>query len=130
MMSNSTFRLIAALIAWGSLYPLTLTAIFLFDSSAKQELLWQLQFESHYLLARQLLFDILSALTFTSLWFVALIFYQLLSNRSHLKTASWVFVSYPFALAATLQIFSIPDIFWQTAIIGGLLNFLFAGKKK
>ena len=32
--------------------------------------------------------------------------------------------------AATLQIFPIPDIFWQTAIIGGLLNFLFVGKKK
>lgn len=127
MMSNSVFRLIAALIAWGSLYPLTLTAIFLLDTSAKQELLWQFQFESHYLLARQLIFDSLSALIFTSLWLVSLIFYRLAPNK---KISTWVFVLYPFILAATLQIFPIPDIFWQTAIIGGLLNFLFVGKKK
>ena len=127
MMSSRVFRLITALIAWGSIYPLALMAIFLLDPSARQELLWQFQFESHYLLARQLISDSLSVLIFTSLWLVSLIFYRLATNK---KISTWVFILYPFVLAAILQIFLTPDIFWQMAIIGGLLNLLFVGKKK
>lgn len=130
MMSSSTFRLFAALTAWGSIFPLTLLAIFLLDTSARQELLWQFEFESHYLLARQLIFDGLSTLTFTSPWLAALILYRLLPNKKNQKGAAWIFIMYPFVIAATLQFFPTPDIFWQMAITGGLLNLLFVGSKK
>jgi len=129
-MTRSVFRFFTILIAWGSIYPLTLIAIFLFDSNSRQELLWQIKFESHYLLIRQLIFDYLHALPITFIWLAAIIAYKLICNTGHAKLATWLLLSYPILLAAILFMLSTPDIFWQMAITGWLLNWLFVGGRK
>lgn len=129
-MTKSIFRFFALLITWGSIYPLTLAAIFLLDSSARQELLWQIQFESHYLLIRQLVFDSLHALAFACIWIVAIIAYKFIYNAGRPKLAKWLLFIYPILLALTLFMLSTSDIFWQMAITGWLLNWLFIGDKK
>ena len=129
-MTKSIFRFFAILIAWGSIYPLTLAAIFLLDSNARQELFWQIQFESHYLLVRQFIFDYLHALSITSIWLVATVAYKSICNAGRPKLAKWLFLTYPIVLALILLMLSASDIFWQMAITGWLLNWLFIGGKK
>ena len=129
-MTKSIFRFFALLITWGSIYPLTLAAIFLLDSNARQELLWQIQFESHYLLVRQFVFDYLHALSITSIWLVAIVAYKFIYNAGHPKLAKWLPLTYPIVLVLILFMASASDIFWQMAITGWLLNWLFIGDKK
>ena len=129
-MTRPSLRFFAILIAWGSIYPLTLIVIFLLDLSTRQEFLWRIQFESHYLLIRQLIFDYLHALSTTFIWLAAIIAYKFACKTDHQKLAKWLLLSYPIVLALILFMLSTPDIFWQMAITGWLLNWLFIGDKK
>lgn len=124
-----SFLLLITIVTWASIYPAAL-ALGLVLSDQKNSLLWEIQFESHYLLAVSFIRDTLDALPTTSIWVVGIVLCKLMQMLGFTKLANASLIFYPAALLLTVFIADLPDLFWQMTLVGWVLNLFFLGKAK
>lgn len=123
-------RYLLFIFAWLSIYPLALVLGFLLNPGTSQELFWQFQFESHYLLALHFVTDFSQAVLLSSIWLVGVFIFQILRKTSFKKLAvGWLLV-YPFILIAVILISHLPDLLWQMSAIAWVLNLFILSNRK
>jgi hypothetical protein len=129
-MINILIHYLLLIFAWLSIYPLALVLGFLFDSDASQELFWQFQFESHYLLALHFIRDFSQAALLSSIWLLVVFIFQILRKTSFKKFANGLLLVYPFILIAVILINDLPDLLWQMSAIAWVLNLFILSNRK
>jgi hypothetical protein len=124
------FKYILIIALWVAIYPVTLLCHILFDKLLIEELVWQIQFESHYLLITRFVSDWLDAIYISSIWLVVIIICQAVRKTRRDSVVKWFLFLYPLILIAILLLIGIPSIYWQMAITGWMFNWFFMGTPK
>lgn len=113
------------LFCWLGLYPLSLVILFLLDHWLfNEQLVWQVTFESHYLLAKTLMSDTVCASIWTIPWALLLGFYIIFIKGSFPQLAKVLVTFIPLFGAIFSYAIDLPLLVSIMALLAFLLGLL------